>query len=493
MKLPTKVIAIIAVSACLPFVNCSVQGAMTKKIVFSHEFAPSDPVVSPLEKPYRDSMSLNGRWQFQPVPVPAGFQRDAGDPPDLPVPRTGAWDAVPIKIPSPWNVNIWGNGRNVGAGTDRPYVAGSVYYPSYPELWDHTEMGWLRRTFQVPGGWGDRRIVLHFDAVAGDCEVLVNGRHAAHHFDSFLPFDVDITGLVKRGEPNELLLGIRGANLFNKRSVKYPKFLKPYPDGSAIDGLIGVWQDVTLMALPAVRVDDVFVQPLLDRHVLKLQVSMRNDGDSAQHITLGGDIHPWINLAGQDAVSAPEPKWKLGDAVLKVPAGEITVAAHSTSEIVLSIPVHGELATWSPDAPRLYGALVNVKAAAGVVDRRYTRFGWRQLAIHGRDFLLNGKKIQLFGDISHPFGPFMMSRRYAWAWYRAIKDWGGNAVRLHAQPYPRCYQDMADEMGIMLLDEDALFGSSIALNLEEPIAWDRFDRHFDDLVRRDRNLSLIHI
>jgi len=486
MKSLIAAMAVVAVSSCLPFTIFPAQAAMSKKTVFTHAFAPSDPIVSSVERPYRESISLNGRWQFQPVPLPAGFKRDAGNPPDLPAP-SGSWEAVPIKIPSPWNVNTWGNGRNVGAGTDRPYTPGSAYYPSYPETWDHTEMGWLRRTFQVPAGGSSQRIVLHFDAVAGDCEVRVNGHVAAHHFDSFLPFDADITDLVKRDAPNELLVGIRGANLFNKRSARYDKFLKPYPDGSTLDGIIGIWQDVTLTALPAVRVDDVFVQPLLGQHTLKLQVAVRNDSSAEQHLTVGGGIQPWINLSGKDNVSAPEPKWKLGDAVLKVPAAEVTVAAHSTSTIVISVPVHGELAVWSPDTPRLYGVVLTAKTAAGAVDRRYTRFGWRQLSIHGRDLLLNGKKIQLFGDISHPFGPFMMSRRYAWAWYHAIKDWGGNAVRLHAQPYPRCYQDMADEMGIMLLDEDALFGSSIALNLEEPQAWERFDQHFDDLVRRDRN------
>jgi len=118
-------------------------------------------------------------------------------------------------------------------------------------------MGWMRRIFRVPARWTGKRMVLHFDAVAGDCEVRVNGHAAGHHFDSFLPFDFDVTGLISRSGPNELLVGVRAANLLNKRSARYAKFLKPYPDGSSLDGITGIWQDVTLLALPPVHVTDL--------------------------------------------------------------------------------------------------------------------------------------------------------------------------------------------------------------------------------------------
>ena len=47
------------------------------------------------------------------------------------------------------------------------------------------------------------------------------------------------------------------------------------------------------------------------------------------------------------------------------------------------------------------------------------------------------------------------------------------------RPWPRVYYDLADEMGLMVLDETALFGSSIRLNLEEDITWEMCirDRH----------------
>ncbi|BDI32020.1 beta-galactosidase [Capsulimonas corticalis] len=430
---------------------------------------------------------MNGRWRFEPVPVPAGYPRDTGVPPELPPPSDDDWDPTPIKIPSPWNVNTWGNGRNVGAGTDRPYQPSSLYYPSYPESWDHAEMGWLRRSFTVPASWRDKRVTLHFEAVAGECEVRVNGRSAGRHFDDFLPFDVDVTDLIRRGGSNELLVGVRSQNLFNHRSAKYPNFLKPYPHGSSLDGIVGIWQDVSLVALPTVRISETFVQPLVDKNTLLVQATVRNDTGLAQHIRVGGNVRPWINLAGKDVLSAPEPKSRLGEPVLAVPDVSVDIPAHSQQIVTWKTLVNGRLSFWTPDTPRLYGLVLRAARRGQTADAQYTRFGWRQLKIHGRDLLLNGGKIQLTGDLSHPFGPFMMSRRFVYAWFTMIKGFGGNAVRPHAQPYPRYYMDMADEMGVMVLDETGIFGSAIALNLEDPAAWPRFEAEYHGLIQRDRN------
>jgi beta-galactosidase len=116
---------------------------------FTRDFAALEGFVKPVEQPCRQEVCLNGSWQFQPVTVPAGYQRDQGIPPELSLP-TGTWETTPIKISSPWNINIWGCGRNVGVGTPHPYWPDSVCFPSYPALWDGVEMGWLRRNFQIP-------------------------------------------------------------------------------------------------------------------------------------------------------------------------------------------------------------------------------------------------------------------------------------------------------------------------------------------------------
>jgi beta-galactosidase len=454
---------------------------------FTDEFAPSDGIVSPQERPFRDEVCLNGSWQFEPVAIPAGYVRDQGTPPEVPMPVDGGWDKTPCKIPSPWNVNIWGNGRNVGAGTDRSYWPGSLYFPSYPKSWDSAQMGWLRRSFRVPGSWGTNRLLLHFEAVAGDCQVFVNGKLAGSHFDKYLPFDLDVTDLIRRDGDNELLVGVRAYSLFNLQSKKYEKMRTPYPCGSSTEPLAGIWQDVYLLALSPARVQSTFVKPLVDQGLLEVEISVQNDSDQPQQIHVGGTVSPWVNLAGSDVMSAPQPKWRIGDSVLSLPGSDVTVGPKTAQTITLRQSVGNELKLWAPGHPNLYAVMISAQQNGKTIDQKVTRFGWRQFKIDGSNLLLNGQKIQLTGDLLHPFGPMILSRRYAWAWYKMIQDVGGNSVRLHAQIHPRHYLELADEMGLVVLDETAIFGSAVSLNFEPDIAWRRFADHYDGLILRDRN------
>jgi beta-galactosidase len=458
-------------------------------VTFERNFSATEGMIAPVEQLFRQELCLNGKWQFQPVAVPVGFKAGSGMPPELTSPLAGKWESTPIKIPSPWNVNRWGNGRDVGEGTARPYVADSVYYPSYPASWDGVRMGWLRRSFRVPADWQGKRLILHFEAVAGEVRVLVNGKEAGRHFDSFLPFEFDVTDLVNANGENELLVGVRKSDLFNIISPDYPQGQqRTYPQGSNMDNLAGIWNDVYLWAMPETRVADVFVQPLVDQDTLKAEVTLRNDGTQARKFTVSGEILPWINQATQDVLTGPEPKWQLGVSQLTLPSQAVSLAPGEQKTIALQTQVGNKLKFWSPDSPNLYGLVVSVTSADGKAqDKKYTRFGWRQFTISGRDFLLNGKPLKLVGDFTHPFGPYVCSRRFAWADYQMIKDFGGNALRPHANIMPRFWMDLADEMGICILDETSIFGSSINLNLKETVTWERMDRHVDGLVLRDRN------
>lgn len=384
-------------------------------------------------------------------------------------------------------MNDWGRGSNVGDGTQNPYAPGSVYFPSYPDYWKHTRMGWLRKNFRIPEEWTQKRVLLHFEAVAGDCIVLVNGREAGHNFDSHLPFDMDISDYINRDAENELLVGVRHTKLFDKSHPVYKKMGATYPTGSNTDDLIGIWQDVYLLGVPEVRITDVFVQPWVDKNELVLEVAMTNLTSKNKKITLGGVVKEWINHVGKDVLTAPEISWSLGETALTIPAESITLRAGESQTVTIRHQVNDALKSWTPDTPDLYTLLLNIEDKKQTYDCKATRFGWRQFKIVGDEFQLNGKKIQCFGDIQHPFSAYICSRRFAYAWYQMIKDFGGNAVRPHAQPWPRVYYDLADEMGLMVLDETALFGSSIRLNFEEDLTWQRSHEHLERLILRDRN------
>ncbi|MDR0542671.1 MAG: glycoside hydrolase family 2, partial [Dysgonamonadaceae bacterium] len=189
----------------------SVQ-AQNGRLVFDEVFAPSEGYVGKIEKPLRKEICLNGRWDFQAVALPADYRQGKGVAPELAPPQAGKWDPVKIKIPSPWNINAFAN-RNLEGPDHRNY-------PSYPKEWENVKMAWMRKTVTIPADWNNNRILLHFEAVAGQVQIIVNGQKAAENFDLFLPFDADITSMVKPGQEAEILVGVRSQQLFEDNSTK---------------------------------------------------------------------------------------------------------------------------------------------------------------------------------------------------------------------------------------------------------------------------------
>lgn len=467
-----------------------VSSTLSARTTFPYDFSPQDGLLTPAENVHRSEKCLNGLWELQIIPLPEGWKGGTGNAPELTPPVDGAWETTKIKIPSPINVNDWGRGLHTGAGTGHPYVPSSVYYPSYPDHWAGARMAWLRREFPTPDALGDDRVILHFEAVAGDAIIIVNGKEVMTNFGLHLPFEADVTDYLHTdGQPNELMVGVRDTRLFDNRHPDYPMMAATYPTGSNTDYLLGIWQDVYLHTVPSVAIDDLYIKPLVDRDSLLIVTTVTNLSDTPRRLTLSGDIRKWMNHADYDDVlSAPVPSWELGETALIIaPSEAFTVAPGTKQEVTLGVVPKDALAHWTPDTPNLYTALISLNDNGREIDLKAARFGWRQFTIDGSDFKLNGKKIQCFGDIQHPFSAYITSRRFAYAWYKMIKDFGGNCVRPHAQPWPRAYYDMADEMGLMVLDETGLFGSSIRLNFESPEFWSRSREHLHDLIMRDRN------
>ena len=450
----------------------------TASTEFKHAFAPTGSFVPLPEQQFRHDLCLNGSWQFQPVALPKNFHEGVDPAPELPLPVSSAWETVPVKVPSPWNVNSFANQHSQG-GDFRTY-------PSYPAAWESVEMGWLRRTVQVPADWKGERILLHFAAVAGDVRILVNGKDAGKTFDIFFPFDVDITNLVVPGKSAEILVGVRKPSLFDVKG-KYGR--REYQAGSFWgQHIAGIWQDVDLVGVPPVRVASTFVQPDVSQKTLKVDVTLRNDSNDDASVDLTGEVHRWTSLAAKDGVDAPEPLWKLETPVdVRLAGSSVHVPAHQEITVTLQTRVTSQLELWSPEHPNLYGLIVNVQSAGHAIDTKYQRFGWRQFEFKGSEVELNGKPIVLKGDSWHFLGIPQMTRRYAWAWFTALHDAHENAVRLHAEPYPPFYLDVADEMGIMVLDETAIWASDGGPKLDSEAFWQDTKTHVAQLVIRDRN------
>ena len=457
------------------FIGLAVPVLLAAGTVFPYPFAPSEGYTNVLERPYRDEICLNGYWDFQAVPVPGDWERGHGKAPVL-APPSGEWDEVRIKIPSPWNVNDFASHRLEGPDHRD--------YPSYPAAWCGVKMAWMRKMVQVPSQWAGDRVILHFEAVAGYAEVYAGGKKVAENFDLFLPFEADVTEVSVPGQELEILVGVRSQQLFEDTSGVGRRVI---PAGSMWGTHInGIWQDVYLLRRPAVRVEDVQVLPEVSKGTLSLKIRLRNDSGSDASLKLTGTVQEWINHAGTDVISAPVPAWELGVQALEIPSRKVKIPAGGTVETTVSMDAR-TLRTWTPEHPDLYGLRLYLSKGKKTVDCQYIRFGWREWTLEGDKLCLNGRPYPLRGDSWHFMGIPQLTRRYVWAWYFAIKGMNGNAVRLHAQVYPRLYLEMADEMGICVLDETANWASDGGPALENPAFWEHSKDHLRRMVLRDRN------
>jgi hypothetical protein len=445
--------------------------APAQKVEFTREFAPSEGFIKGPEKETRQELCLNGKWDFQPIYGPYNQKRtrpygiDAMETaPDLPGAESNGWDALKMKIPSP---------------------VSSPEFPSYPAQWGRTQMGWLRKKFTLPADWNGKHIIIRFSAVSGDTKVLLNGKEIGTNFDSGIPFEFDITNELKKGE-NEVLVGMRNHNLFDWQGATGKIATAPRGAG------IGIVQDVFLVALPGVYVADVFVKPQVSKNILRAQVTVRNTTNQDQSVDLTADIKAWVNLTGKDSLSAPEIKWKLGTKEMELGPGKLVVPAGKEAVLTLQAKVNNKLKLWDFNNPNLYGMTISLAANGQVTDKKYERFGWREFKIIAKDLFLNGHKTQLLGDAQHLQNTVGLTRRYAWAWFKLLKDAGANAARLHAQIYPEYFHDMADEMGVAVLPESDLYASSCDINYDSKLFWKDAQDNVRGLVKKYRNHASVY-
>jgi beta-galactosidase len=386
--------------------------------------------------------SLNGTWDFLPADgTPAYPPADSG------------WATIPV--PAEWNMTSGSFNTSWGA------------YDLFktPADWDKLDVAWYRRTVTVPAGEKGRRIVARFEAVNFESTVFWNGTQVAHNLDGLLPFEADVTDAVEWGGTNTIHVLVRSPNAAARQSDGFH-----FPAGSWWgQTCAGIWQDVWLLSRPPVHVDDTAVVTSVRNGEIKVTTQVANAGQQASPA--------WVEHVVSD-----------GHRTVLRAEQQTNVAAGGSAAVEFAKQWHAPR-LWSPDDPHLYTLTVNVRSAQNgpVTDTATTRFGFREVWVDGATIYLNGDPTPLRGDSWHYMGSIENSRAYATLWFQMAKDAGVNYIRLHAMPYPPVFYDVADEMGMLLIGESGIYGSSGNYALGADDFWANCATHLTRRIRRDRN------
>ena len=356
----------------------------TTCIVASGAPAPSDEVMPVI--------SLNGQWNFRTDPSGSFKIQDL----------TSAKDAREIQVPGSWQ-------------------------EQFADLRDYAGVAWYWRSVQVEELQPTQVAILKFGAVDYRADVYVNGQHVGSHDGGYLPFEFDITSLVKAGE-NQIAVRVAdpGEKPNEVEGIKYAEI--PHGKQNWYVQTSGLWQSVEIQIRPQVHLGVVHISAGANGN-FTFTVHLVNAPSGATEGPSVGAV-----IQGPD-----------GKQVWKGPENAVTKQGAYVFSGSLPNPD-----LWSLSHPSLYTLLVHTSSG----DHRSYRFGFRTFETRDGKFYLNGKVIYLRGALDQAFYPETIytppSLDFLKNEMREAKAMGLNLLRCHIKvPDPR-YLEVADETGMLV-------------------------------------------
>jgi hypothetical protein len=223
---------------------------------------------------------------------------------------------------------------------------------------------------------------------------------------------------------------------------------------------------VTLVSVPAVSVDDVFVMPSVRSNLFTVRLTLRNDSAAQQTAT----VTNWV-LDGTDTA-------------LALPAQQVILGAGTTTQFDQTVSWPGAH-LWSPLDPHLYFLETGVSTPGGA-DQAESRFGFREFWAQNGQLFLNGTPINLHATATWPPSTLQDTNQILQT-LEDVKAGNNVAIRLHTQPWDEPWYNVADEAGLLVVEECAVWCDPSAYELSNSIFWTNYTRHVTAAVKRDRN------
>jgi len=353
--------------------------------------------------------------------------------------------AVPVNPPTcGWEGLDAADGRIVSVpGTVEEYYWSANGNP-VGRAGDYRGVSWWSTTFRLPRELRGKRIIIAFESVNLRAEVFVNRKLVGYDVIGNTPFEVDATGAVVFGGENRLDVRITdpGGNFSWPAHIvfKWGKHTIPI-----VRGFGGITGEVYVLAVDAVRVEDIYVQNKPKVREVEVFVTLENRSGSAKKGNLTLTVHEWKN---------PEE-------VLWEKSVPVTVPAEGKE---VSVYVRApEAKLWGILEPNLYAARVTFESSDGTIrDTMSRRFGFRWFDIGEKDgdqrLYLNGKRVFIMANVHRGYWPtngiFPTPKMVKKDVETAVKM-GFNAIAYHNAIGHQLLVRYADEYGLLSTGESA--------------------------------------
>lgn len=333
----------------------------------------------------------------------------------------------------------------------------------YPEEWNEVESGIISKKLLI-NKENDEKVFLIFEGIFQNYIIYINNQKIYESGESFLTTEINITDYIINNSENEIKVWCGPYDTIETETGSK----RVVPDGTWYANMArGIWQDVYVEYRPLTYIDDVTICTSTRNKTIEIKTNVINDNDKQ------------IDLIAKVIDNGKvQNEWKLNREVNSNNLVEISFITNQLWQDAIY---------WSPENPHLYILQVQLCYKGNIIDIYETSFGFREIWTEGHKFYLNGKRINLRGDAWHYQGFIQQTKEYVLNWYKVCKETGINFVRLHGMPYPKMYLDVADEVGMLVIDESAIYGSAKRIQANNHEFINNCKEHLKKLVKRDKN------
>ena len=297
-------------------------------------------------------------------------------------------------------------------------------------------VGWYRKSLDIPATDSSERIFLDVDGAMSYTAVWLNGQIFGGWPYGYACWRLDLTPYVKPGGVNELAI----------RLDNPPNSSRWYPGA-------GIYRNVWLVKTSPVHVGHwgtYITTPEVSpaAATINLKVTVDNDSRQPANVSLATEIF-CLDGTGK----------KIGSSVARIAPVDLHIAANA------SAAAEGKASVvkpkfWGPpptQKPNRYVAITTVSQDGKVVDTYETPFGIRTLKFDPNiGVLLNGEHVDLKGVCDHhDLGALgaALNYRALQRQLEMLQEMGCNAIRTsHNPPSPELLE-LADKMGLLVMDE----------------------------------------
>ncbi len=311
-------------------------------------------------------------------------------------------------------------------GEDRRIRSPGIWQAQFPELRNAGGTGRYRRRIEIPPEWAGQSVMLIMEGSFHETRILIDDEAVAVHGDGWTEIEVDLTTAV--AGKNAFVLGVEATTPDDRDPAlgRLSQSLIGKQDWYGLHG--GIWKPARLEARNPIHLRGVAIWASFDLKACA--------------------------VIARGTLSRPAEAAAICITLSRMGA---TVARRDfelrSVDFELRLEVNGA-EIWSPAAPNLYDAAIELICGGAVVDAVERVVGFRSFEARDSRLILNGRPFYMFGALDQDWHPdeecrppsadFLEQR------FRNAKAMGLNTLRCHVKIPDRLYFDLADRLGLIV-------------------------------------------